>query len=94
MLQGSGKWTNYHFTILIYCCLYFQGSSAFNRVERRIAPLSNQLAGVVLAHDAYGSHLDSGGKTIDVELERQNFVKAGETLAEVSQLEIALFSTQ
>ena len=33
------------------------GLSAFNPVERRMAPLSKLLSGVVLKHDHYGSHL-------------------------------------
>ena len=57
------------------------GRSAFNRVERRMAPLSKMLSGVVLPHDSYGNHLDSQGKTIDADLELQNFEKAGQVLA-------------
>ena len=59
------------------------GNSAFNHVERRMAPLSKELAGVVLPHEHYGSHLDASGKTIDGDLERKNFQQAGNTLAEV-----------
>ncbi|XP_055542900.1 uncharacterized protein LOC129728479 [Wyeomyia smithii] len=59
------------------------GRSAFNPVERRMAPLSRELSGLILPHNAYGSHLDSQGETIDMELEKRNFQKAGETLAEV-----------
>ncbi|XP_062550683.1 uncharacterized protein LOC134215536 [Armigeres subalbatus] len=59
------------------------GRSAFNPVERRMAPLSRELSGLILPHDKYGSHLNSQGKTIDDELERKNFQNAGETLAEV-----------
>lgn len=57
------------------------GRSAFNRVERRMAPLSKQLTGVVLPHDTYGTHLDARGKTSDSELELKNFQAAGEALA-------------
>lgn len=53
------------------------GRSAFNRVERRMAPLSRELSTVVLPYDFYGSHLDGSGKTIDKELEIQNFRHAG-----------------
>ena len=53
------------------------GRSAYNRVERRMAPLSRELAGVVLPHDHYGSHLDSSGGTTDEVLEKQNFKHAG-----------------
>ncbi|KAJ1522452.1 hypothetical protein ONE63_001642 [Megalurothrips usitatus] len=59
------------------------GRSAFNRVERRMAPLSRMLAGLVLEHNHYGAHLDSQGRTVDAELEKQNFEFAGKTLAEV-----------
>ena len=59
------------------------GLSAFNRIERRMSPLSHDIAGLILPHDAYGSHLDQSGKTIDKELEKRNFQKAAETLSEV-----------
>ena len=57
--------------------------SAYNYVERRMAPLSKALAGVLLPHDTYGNHLDSEGKTTDIELEKKNFQKAAESLAEI-----------
>ncbi|ESO03128.1 hypothetical protein HELRODRAFT_174018 [Helobdella robusta] len=52
------------------------GRSAFNQVERRMAPLSRELCGVILPHDFYGSHLDINGKTIDEKLEILNFEHA------------------
>lgn len=58
------------------------GRSAFNRVERRMAPLSHELAGLILPYEHFGSHL-SQGKTVDDELEKQNFKYAGEVLCEV-----------
>ena len=45
------------------------GRSAYNRVERRKAPLSHDLAGVILPHDNFGSHLDSQGNTVHYDLE-------------------------
>lgn len=57
------------------------GRSAFNRVERRMAPLNSHLSGLFLPHDKFGNHLDSNGKTIDSELERRNIAAAGEVLA-------------
>ena len=48
-----------------------------------MAPLSNELAGVVLPHDSFGSHLDASGWTTDGNLKRQNFQLAEETLVEV-----------
>ena len=59
------------------------GMSAYNYVERRMAPLSKTLAGVLLPHDTFRDHLDSDGKTRDQELERKNFQRAGEVLAEI-----------
>lgn len=59
------------------------GRSAFNRVERRMAPLSRELTGVVLPHDSFGNHLDSSGRTLDESLEKDNFKKAGDILAEI-----------
>lgn len=67
----------------LFICTNAPGRSAFNAVERRMAPLSRQLSGVVLPHDHFGSHLDSSGKTVDTELEVQNFKHAGQCLAEV-----------
>jgi len=37
------------------------GRSAFNRAERRMAPLSRELSGLILPHEHYGTHLDSQG---------------------------------
>ena len=59
------------------------GRSAFNRVERRMSNLSKELNGVILPHDHFGTHLDHNNKTIDEELELQNFEYAGEILAEL-----------
>ena len=60
------------------------GLSAYNPVERRMAPLSKAMAGVVLPHDYYGDHLDDQGQTIDNKLEKRNFKRAAECLADVS----------
>ena len=59
------------------------GLSSFNPVERRISPLSHDIAGVVLPHENFGSHLDSHGNTIDVELEKKNFFLASQVLADI-----------
>ena len=58
------------------------GRSAYNRVERRMAPLSHDLAGIVLPHDHFGSHLNSAGLTVDEDMEAKNFEKAGQVLSE------------
>ena len=57
------------------------GLSAYHFIERRMAPLSKQLAGIVLPHDSFGTHLDANGVTVDPKKEMENFKKAGETLA-------------
>lgn len=67
----------------IFICTNAPGRSAFNRVERRMAPLSHELAGLILPYDQYGSHLNNKGETIDLELEKRNFEFAGKTLAEI-----------
>lgn len=59
------------------------GLSAFNPVERRMAPLSHDVAGIILPHDTYGTHLDKNGYTTNIELEQQNFQAASEVLADV-----------
>ena len=59
------------------------GRSAFNRVERKMAPLSKELSGLILPHDHFGTHLDEQGRTIDDEKEKENFKFAGQTLAEI-----------
>ena len=51
--------------------------------ERRMAPLSHDLAGVILPHDMFGTHLDGSGKTIDNKLEEKNFYGAAEVLSDV-----------
>ncbi|CAH1106000.1 unnamed protein product [Psylliodes chrysocephalus] len=65
------------------------GRNAYNRVGRRMAPLSRELDGLILSHDHFGSHLDERGVTTDEHLERFNFDFAGNVLAEVwSSMEI------
>ena len=59
------------------------GFSAYNKVERRMAPLSKDTSGIILPFDTFGIHLNSSNKTIDPILEEKNFKAAGEILAEV-----------
>lgn len=59
------------------------GRSSFNPVERRMAPLSKSLVGVLLPHDKCGNHLDAQQRTINVALEKENFEYAGNVLAEI-----------
>ncbi|KAJ8682384.1 hypothetical protein QAD02_018176 [Eretmocerus hayati] len=48
-----------------------------------MAPLSRELAGVILPHDHFGSHMDGSKRTIDEDLELKNFESAGQTLAQI-----------
>ena len=48
-----------------------------------MAPLSHDLAGIILPYDHFGTHLNSQGITEDIELEKRNFAHAGQILAEV-----------
>ena len=57
--------------------------SAFNLVKRRMSLLSHDIAGFVLPHENFVSHLDSQGNTIDVELEKKNFFHASQVLADI-----------
>ena len=62
------------------------GLSLFNTFERRMTPLSRDLAGIVLPHDYFGNHLDSSEKTIkviDQKLDVENFKKATDVLSQV-----------
>ena len=67
----------------IFCVCNAAGLSAYHFIERRMAPLSAALAGEVLPHDHFGSHLHDPGNTIDTDLERKNFEKAGEILCDI-----------
>ena len=59
------------------------GLSACNDIEKRLAPLSKALAGVVIPHDSCGSYLNPSGETIDLEPEKKNFKVAGKTLSQI-----------
>jgi len=67
----------------IFIITHAPGQSAYNIVERRMAPLSHDLAGLILPHDHFGNHLDKSLKCIDGSLEKRNFSKAGQVLADV-----------
>ena len=47
------------------------GRSAFNRIDRRMVKFSQELSGIVLPHDKFGSHLNLKGKMTDPELEKK-----------------------
>ena len=53
------------------------GLSAYHFIERRMTPLPKELARVVLPRDAFDSHLDESGVTLDGEKEVKNLKKTG-----------------
>ncbi|CAF3380058.1 unnamed protein product [Rotaria socialis] len=81
LVANIRKFKKYNLDAL-FVLTYAPGQSAYNIVESRMAPLSHDLAGLVLPHDYYGSHLNDSGVTINVDLEKLNFRKAGQILAE------------
>jgi hypothetical protein len=42
----------------LFIAINAPGRSAFNRFERKMAPLSRELSGLIIPHDNFGSHLD------------------------------------
>ncbi|CAF0719285.1 unnamed protein product [Adineta ricciae] len=64
------------------------GQTAFNVVERRLASLSQDLTGLVLPHDYFGTHLNVSGVTINSELEKNNLKRAGDVLGEVWNMDM------
>ncbi|KAF2904228.1 hypothetical protein ILUMI_01948 [Ignelater luminosus] len=67
----------------MFVCTNAPHQSARNPAERRMAPLSRDLCGLIIPHDVCGTHLDARGRTIDKVLEKKNFEAAGRILAEV-----------
>jgi hypothetical protein len=82
LVAAIRKFRKYNLDAL-FVLTHAPGQSAYNVVERRMAPLSHDLAGLILPHDHFGTHLSDSGVTVSLELERINFKKAGEVLAEV-----------
>ncbi|GES92069.1 hypothetical protein GLOIN_2v1783204 [Rhizophagus clarus] len=59
------------------------GQSKYNLVERGMAILSGKLADITLPVNHFGSHLNTQGKVIDLELALQNFRYAEESLCDI-----------
>ena len=59
------------------------GRSTFNRVKRRMAPLSKELGDVLLERKHFGVHLDDKGNAIDPQLELKNVEHGGKILSEI-----------
>ena len=57
------------------------GSSTYNSVERRMAPLSKDTSGVILPFDTYGSHLNSSNVTIDANIWSESVIDGHPVMA-------------
>ncbi|CAF1416944.1 unnamed protein product, partial [Rotaria sordida] len=79
LVASIRKFKKYNLDAL-FILTHAPGQSAYNIVERRMAPLSPDLAGLILPHDHFGSHLNESGGTMNVDLEKLNF--PGQILAE------------
>jgi hypothetical protein len=64
------------------------GQALFNVVERRLSPMAQDLAGLILPHDHFGTHLNDNGLTEHAELEQENFKLTGDVLAEVWSMNV------
>ncbi|CAF2849835.1 unnamed protein product [Rotaria sp. Silwood2] len=64
------------------------GQALFNIVERRVSPMSHDLAGLILPHDHFGTHLNDAGSTEHAELEKENFKMTADVLAEVWSINV------
>ena len=65
----------------VFVFTHAPGSNSYNPVERRMAPLSKDTAGIILPFDTFGSHPDAANKTTDINLEIGNFKAAAKILA-------------
>ena len=67
-------------------CLYKQMLLIGLRLKivlKGIAPISRDLAGIILPHNRFGAHQISQGITEEIELEQRNFAYVGSKLAKV-----------
>ncbi|CAM4901821.1 unnamed protein product [Rotaria socialis] len=64
------------------------GQAIFNVVERRLSPMSQDLAGLILPHDHFGTHLNDVGLTQHAELEKENLKLTGNVLAEIWSMNV------
>ncbi|CAF4945677.1 unnamed protein product [Rotaria sp. Silwood1] len=87
LVSNIRKFKKYNLDAL-FILTHAPGQSAYNIVERRMAPLSHDLAGLILPHDYFGSHLNESGVTVNLELEKLNFRKAGQMLADTWNLSV------
>ncbi|CAF3315845.1 unnamed protein product [Rotaria sp. Silwood2] len=72
----------------LFVLAHAHGQSTFNAVECRMAPLSLDLAGLILPHDDFDTYLDASGTTTDFELEKQYFKPAGKYLSKFDLIQL------
>ena len=79
--QSLASWTKvflkYNLDAL-FVFTYAPGNSAYNPLDRRMAPLSQESAGLILPFDKYWTHLNEthlneSNKTTNIDLEKKNF---------------------
>ena len=74
--QSLASWTKVFLKYNLDALFVFThapGSSAYNRVERRMAPLSKDTTGLILPFETYGTHMNASNETTDIDLEKKNF---------------------
>ena len=67
----------------VFVFTHAPGSSAYNPVERRIAPLSNDAAGIILAFGTFGNHLDASIRLVLISIAfhfKKKMLKVNESL--------------
>ena len=87
LLSAINRFKKYNLDAL-FIITQAPGQTAFKMVERRLAVLSQDLTGLVLPHDYFGTHLNVSGLTVDADTEKANFKRTGEVLAEVWSMDM------
>ncbi|CAG8548782.1 28643_t:CDS:2 [Dentiscutata erythropus] len=82
-LMNEEKLHNYTTTMDEQPACFAPYQSSSNLVEMRIAPLSHNLASVILLYDIFGSHLDAQLRTNNKKLEKRNFKAAADILTSI-----------
>ncbi|CAF2913796.1 unnamed protein product [Rotaria sp. Silwood2] len=87
LVSAINKFKRYNLDAL-FIITQAPGQTVNNVVERRLAALSQDLTGLVLPHDYFGTHLNVSGLTVDAEVEKENFKATGEVLAEIWSMDM------
>lgn len=87
LASAIGRFKKYNLDAL-FIIAQAPGQTAFNVAERRLANLSQDLTGLVLPHDYFGTHLNVSGLTVDSEVEKNNFKRIGSVLGEVWSMDM------